>query len=82
MSSETELTLELWEAFRDAIPASKREDTANKLIKALMNYGADIEELAADLHGEDAYLDRALDHYREPDEEDEIDYDDYDYDED
>ena len=77
MGSESELVLSLWEAVKDIIPAGKREDTANKMLKILEDW-VDIEDVAQHLHGEDNYLDRAFENYIEPtDDEDEEDEDNY-----
>lgn len=73
MGSESELVLHLWETFKDVIPAGKREDTANKMLKILQEWGVEIEDVAKELQGEDTYLDRAFDNFIEPDE-DEDDY--------
>lgn len=74
MGSESELVLGLWETFKDVIPASKREDTANKMLKILEDW-VDLEDVANHLQGEDTYLDRAFEHYVEVSDEDE-DYED------
>ncbi|AUZ94897.1 hypothetical protein FDI40_gp093 [Agrobacterium phage Atu_ph07] len=78
MNEYSELVLNVWELVKDSVSASKREDVANKLVKVFSNAGADLEEVASDLHGEDAILDRILADYREEpemDEEEEYDYD-------
>jgi flagellar biosynthesis/type III secretory pathway ATPase len=66
MGSETELVLGLWETFKDVVPASKREDTANKMLKILEDW-VDLEEVGKELHGEDKYLDQAFSSYVEVD---------------
>lgn len=76
MGSESELILGLWETFKDIIPASKREDSANKMLKVLEDW-VDIEDAAKHLNGEDIYLDRAFEHYIDVDEVDDDDEDDY-----
>lgn len=77
MGSESELVLHLWETFRDVIPAGKREDSANKMLKVLEDW-VDVEEVAKELQGEVCtYLDRAFSNYIEVDEEDDEDYNDY-----
>jgi hypothetical protein len=68
MGSESELVLGLWETFKDVIPAGKREDTANKMLKILEDW-VDLEEVAPHIQGEDTYLDRALSYYIEPTED-------------
>ncbi len=76
MGSESELVLGLWESFRDVIPASKREDAANKMLKILEDW-VDVEDVAKQLQGEDTYLDRAFEHYVETDEDSDDEYDEY-----
>ncbi|MNK29830.1 hypothetical protein D3C87_482330 [compost metagenome] len=77
MGSEIELVLGLWESFRDVIPAGKREDAANKMLKILEDW-VDMEDVALQLQGEDTYLDRAFEHYIEPTEnDDDADEEDY-----
>lgn len=58
MDNETKLLLEIWQNFRDLIPANRREDSALMIVKAFEEYGFDID--VSDLHGEDEYLDTAL----------------------
>lgn len=70
MGSESELILGLWETFKDVIPTSKREDSANKMLKVLEDW-VDLEDAAKHLQGEDIYLDRAFEYYVDPEEIDE-----------
>jgi len=77
MGSESELVSSLWETFKDVIPAGKREDTANKMLKILEDW-VDVEEVAKELQGEVCnYLDRAFENYIEVDDEDEDDEEEY-----
>lgn len=77
MGSETELVSSLWETFKDVVPASKREDTANKMLKILEDW-VDVEIVAQELQGEVcSYLDKAFENYIEPAEEDEDEDEDY-----
>ncbi len=66
MNNNSELVLELWENLKDASPPAKREDALNKMLKILENFGIDLEEVGAELHGEDKMLDAALSDYYEP----------------
>lgn len=52
------LLLEIWQNFRDMLPAKSREDAALSLLKSFEEYSFDINP--ADLIGEDEYLDAAL----------------------
>ena len=61
MSSESELILEVWETFRDTLPAGKREDAVIRLLKVFENHGYDID--VGLLEGTDQYLDEALQAY-------------------
>lgn len=77
MGSETELVLGLWETFKDVVPASKREDTANKMLKILEDW-VDLEDVGRELHGEDKYLDNAFAAYVDvEDSDDDENEDDY-----
>lgn len=46
MNGETQLMIELWEAVRDHLPASKRVDAAENMMIALQEYGIDGPELS------------------------------------
>jgi hypothetical protein len=59
MDNETKLLLEIWQNVRDIIPTNRREDSALMILKAFEEYGFDIDQ--NELHGEDEYLDAALD---------------------
>lgn len=73
MDKDAELVLNVWDALRDVIPASKREDSAISLLKVLEDH-VDLYEIAKYIANEDKYLDVALREYTEV-EEDEDDYD-------
>jgi hypothetical protein len=59
MSNEAQMVVEIWDAVRDFVPASKRTDVAELILKAAAEYGfeaaglADVVEEDSDL--EDAY---------------------------
>ena len=46
MSSESELVINIWETFKDFVPASKRADYAVDLMRHVANYGFDASDLA------------------------------------
>ena len=71
MDNETKLALEIWECVRDIVPAAKREDTAEQVIRLFQEYGFDIN--FADLEGEDSYLDKVIELFKE-DEDGELDF--------
>ncbi len=76
MNSEARLILEVWEAVRDHIPAGKRPDTAEQLLRRFEEYGVD-PGLFQDLVGEDKYLEEAFETlYGEDPEAEYVDYDD------
>ena len=73
MSDSSELVLELWENLKESTQPNKREDALNKMLKILENYGIDLEEVGAELYGEDKMLDNGLSDYYAPDDSDEDD---------
>lgn len=76
MNSESRLILEVWEATRDHIPAAKRSDIAQTLLRSFEEYGMDPGDFV-DLKGEDKYLEEAFETlYGEDPEADYVDYDD------
>lgn len=77
MKSESKLILELWDHFRDHISPNKRTDVAINMLRVLEDYG--IEPSKADLEGEDANIDEALELLHD-DDDDSLDEDYYDYD--
>ncbi len=79
--SEANFVLELWETIKEAIPAAKRQELADRYVSILVDHGWDLESL--DIFGEDRYLDNALkDHYGDwdDDHDDDGDDDEYSYD--
>lgn len=78
MKSESKLILELWDHFRDHIGPNKRTEVLVNMFRVLEDYG--IEPSKADLEGEDANIDEALNLLFDEDESLDEDYDDYDYD--
>jgi hypothetical protein len=56
---EAELALELWNAVRDFIPASKRDAVAEEFLSKFENFGVNPEELA-DVVEEDRNLSNAF----------------------
>ena len=58
MDSETKLVAELWDYFRDVLPAGKRQDAAIHLLRVFQENGIEIDE--SELEGEDEYLDEAM----------------------
>jgi hypothetical protein len=75
------VVLDIWETVVDYIPASKREDVANKVVRVFSEQGLDHDDFL-EIKGEDSYIDTAIDNFYEQDtEEDEVDYDAVDFDE-
>jgi hypothetical protein len=74
MNSECKLILEIWDTFRDLIPASRREDAALSLLRLCTEYEMDVDPV--DLEGEDTYLDKAIEAIKE-DEDGEENEDEY-----
>lgn len=68
MDKDAELVLNVWDAVRDVIPASKREDSAISLLKVLEDH-IDLYEIAKLIINEDKYLDVALRDYTDIDED-------------
>jgi hypothetical protein len=59
MNSESRLILEVWESVRDFVPAPKRPDIAEQMLRRFEEYGFDPGDYA-DLVGEDKYLEEAF----------------------
>jgi hypothetical protein len=79
MNSESRLILEVWEATRDHIPAAKRSDVAQTLLRSFEEFGMDPGDFA-DLKGEDKNLDEAFDTlYGDDPDADYVDYGDDDF---
>jgi hypothetical protein len=76
MSSESKLVVELWDYFRDMIPAGKRQDAATHLLRLFQEYGIEVEQ--AEIEGECEYLDEAIAVHLEDEDEDHFDHDDRD----
>jgi len=78
MSNESKLVVELWDFFRDQLPAGKRQAGAAHLLRLFEEYGFEIDH--EDIEGEDEYLDEAIEHLHDNDhDDDELGYnDDYD----
>jgi hypothetical protein len=82
MELNASLMLDVWELVMELIPSSKREDTANKLLKIFTDKGLDQDDFES-IRGEDNYLDAAIDNFHETDRDiEEYDYESSDYDED
>ena len=76
--SEANFVLELWETIKEAVPAAKRQELADRYVSILVDHGWDLESL--DIFGEDRYLDEALrDHYGNNYDDDNSDDDDEEY---
>lgn len=75
MNSESRLVLEVWDSVRDFIPAAKRTDIAQALLRSFEEYGVDPGDFA-DLKGEDKNLEEAFETlYGEDPEAEYVDYD-------
>jgi hypothetical protein len=74
MNSESKLVVELWDYFRDMLPAGKRVAAAAHILRLFEEYGVDVDH--DDLEGECEYLDEAIDHFDDEDEDDDLDYND------
>ena len=68
--------LEVWDLFIDYVPSGKRNDTAVKFVKTLVDQDIDIEDLE-ELRGEDDHLDHALDSFSNSGDSDDDGYEDY-----
>lgn len=44
--NDTQLVLDVWEAVRDALPAGKRADYAQSLLRAFADYGFEAREIS------------------------------------
>jgi hypothetical protein len=44
--NDTQLVLDVWEAVRDALPAAKRGDCAQSLLRAFADYGFEGREIS------------------------------------
>lgn len=76
------IVLDIWELVVEHIPASKKDDVANKLVMMFADAGLSEGDFDS-IRGEDSHLDAAIDHYLDGGgDEEEIDYESNDYDED
>lgn len=81
MTNESSMVLEIWDLVRDHLPPGRRHDVAVGILRAAVEYGFEVRDLA-DLVDEDAILGRALrDAFDDEDVEDDIDYESLDDDE-
>lgn len=71
------VVLDIWELISEYIPANRREDVANKMIKIFADKGLDQDDFES-IKGEDHHLDTAIDNFSEP--ESDYDYFDAEYD--
>ena len=79
MEVNASLVLDIWELVSEYLPANRKEDVANKMVKLFSDTGLDEDDFEA-IKGEDNYLDAAIDNFHEDDQdEDEIDYESNDY---
>lgn len=80
MDNESKLVVELWDYFRDMLPAGKRVAAAAHILRLFEEYGFSVDH--DELEGECEYLDEAIEHFDDgEDDSDGLDYnDDYDRD--
>lgn len=80
MKTESNLTIELWEVFKEYIPTSLKGDLALSMLRSLEEYGFDAKDLS-DILDEDEHLTSAYRAIFGGDDEDEDGglYDDYSY---
>lgn len=70
MSSEAELVIDVWEAVRDHLPASKRADIARDILYVFADFGFTAVDLA-EIVEEDPDLTAAYEEVFEPDDSEE-----------
>jgi len=75
MTSESKLVVELWDYFRDLLPARHRAEAALHVLRLFEEYGIEIKK--SDIEGEDDYLDDALNTLHDDHEHDHDDYNGY-----
>lgn len=68
--------LEIWDLFSDYVPSAKKNDTAIKFVKTLIDQDVDIKDLE-ELRGEDDNLDYALDSFSTGADLEDDDYNNY-----
>ena len=56
MSDESQLVIEIWEAVRDVVSASKRQETATSIVRAFSESGGYEASDLFDVADEDNYL--------------------------
>ena len=79
MEVNASLVLDIWELVSEYLPASRKEDVANKMVKLFADTGLDEDDFES-IKGEDGHLDAAIDNFHEGDsDEDEFDYESNDY---
>lgn len=76
--SETNFVLELWDTIKEALPANKRQEVADRFVSIFIDHGWDLEELG--LQGHDRSLDEALREHLERNDSDEDLDEEYSYD--
>lgn len=74
MSNESKLVVELWDFFRDQLPAGKRQAAAAHLLRLFEEYGFEIDR--EEVEDECEYLDEALEHLHDDDHSDDDNYND------
>jgi len=73
MDLDAAFIIEMWDVFRDKVPAKEREDTAYQFLKLLNDWETDVLSMS-DLREEDTHIDSALELLQEEAEEEEPDY--------
>lgn len=61
--------LEIWELFSEQLPLSKRQDMAIRFVRILLEQDIDVDDLD-EIRGEDEYIDHALDHLGDQEDDD------------
>lgn len=73
MSSECKLVVELWDYFREMLPAGKRVGAATHLLRLFEEYGFEVD--LNEIEGECEYLDEAIELLADGEDEEELDND-------
>lgn len=76
MNEEAQLLASLWETVQEYVPTASKQETAESMIKTLIDYGNDYR-LLRDAEGTCIYLDRAIAALAEDEEEEDL-FDEYD----
>lgn len=58
MSNDTQLILDIWETVRDILPATKRAEVANGILRAFSEYGFEARDISG-IADEDSDLEEA-----------------------